>query len=68
MTEPGAATELDDAIGELRRAADRLRGGELEPEEAAELVERCAELAALVGARLDRLAAPDSTPGQETLL
>ena len=66
-TPPPAA--LEEAIAELERAAERLRSCELEPEEAAELVERCAELAARVGAELDRQAAPgDSTPGQETLL
>jgi hypothetical protein len=61
-------SDLDAAIAELERAAVRLRGEELSPEEAAELVERCAELAARVGAELDRRAEPDESPGQETLL
>ena len=61
-------TALDDAIAELERAAERLRGEELTPEEAAELVERCAEIAARVGGELDRRAAGDTAPGQETLL
>jgi hypothetical protein len=60
---------LDEAIAELERAAERLRADELSPEEAAELVERVAELAATVGAELHRRSAPDdASPGQETLL
>ncbi len=64
-------SELDAAIAELERAAQRLRAEDIEPEEAAELVERCAELAATVGAALDSRAAEargDSAAGQETLL
>jgi len=62
---------LDDAIAELESAAARLRSGDIEPDEAAALVERCAELAARVGAELDRRASadPDEPPaGQERLL
>ncbi|MEA2398372.1 MAG: hypothetical protein QOK25_1928 [Thermoleophilaceae bacterium] len=64
-------SELDAAIAELERAAVRLRAEEIEPEEAAELVERCAQLAAEVGGELDRQAAASSheaPPDQETLL
>ena len=62
-------SELDAAIAELEKAAERLRSADISPEEAAELVERCAELAARVGAELDRRAArDDASPGQETLL
>ena len=62
-------TALDEAIAELERAAARLREEELPPEEAADLVERCAEIAAKVGVELDRRSSPEgSTPGQETLL
>jgi exonuclease VII small subunit len=64
-------SELDSAIDELERAAARLRTGEIEPEEAAELVERCAQLAARVGAELDRsasAAAQEPPPDQERLL
>ena len=46
--------------------AERLRGEELEPGEAAELVERCAELAARVGGELD--ARGRAAEGQERLL
>ena len=62
---------LDDAIAELESAAARLRSGDIEPDEAAALVERCAELAARVGAELDRRSSadPDELPaGQERLL
>jgi exonuclease VII small subunit len=64
-------SELDDAVAELERAAARLRSQDIDPEEAAELVERCAELAARAGAALDRQAAAaqgDPSPGQERLL
>jgi exonuclease VII small subunit len=62
-------SDLDQAVAELERAAERLRSGELSPDEAAELVERCAELAAHVGSELDaRAARDDASPGQETLL
>jgi hypothetical protein len=62
-------SELDAAIADLERAAARLRSDEIGTEEAAELVERCAELAAALGAALDRqAAAPDESAGQERLL
>jgi hypothetical protein len=60
---------LDDLIAELESVAERLRAGGLEPAQAAELVERCAELAGKVGAELDsgsRAAA--EAEGQERLL
>jgi exonuclease VII small subunit len=61
--------ELDAAIDELERAAGRLRSGDLDAEEAAELVERCAQLAAQAGSALDRRAsAGDESSGQERLL
>jgi hypothetical protein len=60
-------TPLDEALAELERAAQRLRSEDLPAEEAAELVERCAEIAANVGAELDRRSSPEA-PGQETLL
>jgi hypothetical protein len=58
--------ELDGLIAELEDVALRLRGGELEPDEAAQLVDRCAELAARIGSGLD--AAARETEGQERLL
>jgi flagellin-specific chaperone FliS len=62
-------SELDDAIAELERAADRLRADDIDPAEAADLVERCAQIAARLGAALDRqAAAPGEASGQERLL
>ena len=62
-------SELDAAIEELERAAERLRAEDIDPDEAAELVERCAQLAAEVGAALDRRAAATAeSAGQERLL
>jgi exonuclease VII small subunit len=61
--------DVDAAVAELERTAARLRAGDLEPEEAAELVERCAQLAAELGAALDRRASePAGGAGQERLL
>jgi hypothetical protein len=61
--------ELDGLIGELEATAARLRSGQLGADEAAEHVERCAELAARIGSGLDaagREAAHGE--GQERLL
>jgi hypothetical protein len=60
---------LDDLIAELQDLAEQLRSGDLAPEQAAELVERCAEVAARIGGQLDadsRAAA--EAEGQERLL
>ena len=62
---------LDELVRQLEDAAAQLRTGELDAEQAAELVEECARLAALAGSELDRLvreAAPDPRPGQGELL
>ena len=48
--------EIDTLIRELEDASVRLRGGGMDADEAAALVERCAELAGRVGAELDRRA------------
>ena len=66
MTEPG----LDDLVRELEEAAAKLREGELDPAEVADLVERCAELAARLGGELEHRArsGEGGPPGQETLL
>ena len=45
--------ELEELVAELENTADQLRAGDLSPEDAAAAVERCAELAARVGATLD---------------
>lgn len=62
--------ELAELVAELENTADQLRAGDLSPEDAAAAVERCAELAARVGATLDAQARePEETlPGQEELL
>ncbi|MBA2504734.1 MAG: hypothetical protein H0V29_02180 [Thermoleophilaceae bacterium] len=61
---------LDDIAHELGVVAEQLRAGENTPEEAAALVERCAELAATAGQELEREAreARSESPGQERLL
>ena len=59
-------SELDAAIADLERAAERLRSEEIEPDEAAELVERCAELAAALAAALERQAAGPSAEREGT--
>ena len=62
-------SEADDLSRQLEDVAARLRSGEVEPAEAAELVERCAELAARIGAELDAQSrAASETEGQERLL
>jgi hypothetical protein len=63
------SAELDALIDELKSAAARLRSGELDSDEAAALVERCAELAARIGSDLDAAGRDAShTEGQERLL
>jgi hypothetical protein len=57
---------LDALIEELEQVALRLRSGDVDPEEAAVLVDRCAELAGRIGSGLD--AAARETEGQERLL
>ena len=65
-------SDLDTAIRELEASAAQLRAGEMDAAQAAELVERCADLAARVGAELDRAGreAERDAPaeGQEQLL
>jgi hypothetical protein len=63
---------LETAVRELEQAARELREPEIDAARAAELVDRCAEIAAEIGRELDRAArdaerdAPAS--GQERLL
>jgi exonuclease VII small subunit len=60
---------LDSLVRELEEVARRLRSDDVPPEEAAGLVERCAELAARVGSELDAQSrAASETEGQERLL
>ena len=66
MSEP---IELDAATRELERAAERLRAEDIDANEAADLVERCAEMAARLGAEIDaRARAAAESEGQERLL
>ena len=54
---------------ELEAVAGRLRAGTVGQEEAAELVERCAELAGRLGAEIDsRARVAGEAEGQERLL
>jgi hypothetical protein len=63
------SAELDALVDELETAAARLRSGELDADEAAALVERCAELAARIGSGLDAASRDASqSEGQERLL
>jgi hypothetical protein len=64
-------TGIEELVAELEQTAARLREGQLDQGEAAQLVERCADLANRVGAQLERearTAAAGESPGQEQLL
>ena len=59
--------KLEELTTELERAAIRLRTGDLDPEDAARLVEDCARLAAEAGAELDRLTRAEASPDADQL-
>ena len=59
---------MNELARELEELAAQLRSGELSPDEAAEAVERCAELAARLGSELDAAARDAEHQGQERLL
>jgi len=61
---------LEDLVKELEGAAEQLRSGDLDSAAAADLIERCADLAARLGSELEqRLRSGEGgSPGQETLL
>jgi exonuclease VII small subunit len=62
-------TALEEVAKELEQAASRLRSGELDSEEAADLVERCAELAGRLSSEVDAESrAAAESEGQERLL
>lgn len=64
-------TRLQELVGQLGRAAEQLRGGELSPDAAASLVEECAGLAGQASEELERLTregAAEPAPGQDRLL
>jgi hypothetical protein len=60
---------LEALVDELEALAGRLRARELDPDAAATLVERCAELAGRIGSELDAASrGADEVGGQERLL
>jgi hypothetical protein len=60
---------LDELAAELEAVADKLRAEAIDAEEAADLVERCADLAQRIGAEIDsRSRSAGETEGQERLL
>jgi hypothetical protein len=63
-------SDLDDLTERLEQAAERLRTGGLNRDEAAALVEECARLAGEAAGALDReaRAAAEPVPGQDRLL
>jgi hypothetical protein len=64
-----AAESVSGLAEELEAVADKLRSGAVDSDEAAVLVERCAELAARLGAEIDtRARAAGESEGQERLL
>lgn len=73
---PAPASERDTAalerlVAHLEDVAARLRGGDLDAEAAARLVDDCAQVASNASAELERLArvaASEPLPGQDQLL
>ena len=64
-------TTLDGLVGQLERAAEQLRSGDLSADAAATVVEDCAALASQASAELERRAreaAREPLPGQDSLL
>ena len=59
---------MNELARELEELAAQLRSGELAPDDAAQAVERCAELAARLGSELDAAARDAEHQGQERLL
>jgi hypothetical protein len=60
---------LEGLSGELESVAAKLRAGDVDADEAATLVERCAELAAELGSELDAESrSATESEGQERLL
>ena len=62
-------TGLDELAAELEVVADKLRSEAIDPDEAADLVERCAEVAQRIGVEIDaRSRSAGEVEGQERLL
>ena len=71
MSEPHDPATLEALVGQLEAAAAELRGGELAPEQAAALLDTCAQAAAQASSELERLtraAASEPAPGQDRLV
>ena len=65
----GGTPTLEELAAELEAVADKLRSDAIDAEEAADLVERCAELAQRISAEVDaRGRAAGEAEGQERLL
>jgi hypothetical protein len=65
----GDTPTLEELAGELESVADKLRADAIDAEEAAALVERCADLAQRIGAEIDaRSRSAGEAEGQERLL
>ena len=65
----GETPTLEELAAELESVADKLRSEAVDSEEAADLVERCAELAQRIGAEIDaRSRSAGEAEGQERLL
>ncbi len=63
------APGLEELAAELEAVADKLRSEAIDGDEAADLVERCAELAQRIGADIDaRSRSAGEAEGQERLL
>ena len=64
MAAPMPPEPLERIVERLERAAAELRAGDLEPENAAKVVDECARLAGEAGLALDReVRAADAGPG-----
>jgi hypothetical protein len=59
---------LEELASELESLADKLRSEAIDSDEAADLVDRCAELAQQIGAEIDSRSRSDEAEGQERLL
>jgi methyl-accepting chemotaxis protein len=60
---------LEELASELESVADKLRADAIDAEEAADLVERCADLAQRIGSEIDaRSRTAGEAEGQERLL
>jgi hypothetical protein len=63
------APQLEELAAELEAVADKLRSEAIDADEAAGLVERCAELAQRIGTEIDaRSRSAGEAEGQERLL